>query len=317
MSELIGRETQQTVAEAMRLLFQTSAQDPISSWNVGICLTLKSLRTPVGEALRQQDQWPVELRPVRQGLWGVSTAVENDRQIREDEDGVLMAPLLMQATDYAAINPTTRGWRTPSGIHSLLYLYHDSELKEEIRAGCRNRITILLQVGSDPRALRSCPFDKTIQADLEMSVTQYALFTNTFDIWQDALQNLGWSRADVDDLVDEEHYLSVPALVNGEVEFRSQAANREVFLRILAAGGYGARSRKMAKNLAIYVHMPFYDIQVTIHRAFQAFQMRSTPGSWQEDGVVNLVLGVDFFLWGFVSGFQCYASFDEYDKRQE
>ncbi len=45
-----------------------------------------------------------------------------------------------------------------------------------------------------------------------MSVTQYALFTNTFDTWQEALENLGWSRADVEDILDEERYLGVPEL---------------------------------------------------------------------------------------------------------
>jgi hypothetical protein len=42
MSEDIPSENEQTVAEATRLMFQTSPQDPISDWNVGICMTIKS-----------------------------------------------------------------------------------------------------------------------------------------------------------------------------------------------------------------------------------------------------------------------------------
>jgi hypothetical protein len=313
MSERIPPENQQTVAEVTRLIFQTSSQDPISNWNVGICTTLKSQRTPIGEAVRQQTQWPVELRPLRHDFWG---AIENDRQILEDEEGLLMAPLLIEATDYTAINPTIRGWRAPQGIHSILYLYHDSEWKEEIRAGCRNRIIFLLKAESDPRALRSCPFDESIQGQLEMSVTQYALFTNTFDIWQEALENLGWSRADVDGLLDEEQYLGVPELLSGELEFKSQAENREEFLQIIATGGYDGRSRDLAWNLSTYLHMWIVDIQLTIHKGYQAFQMKSTPGSWYEDGALNLVLGVDFFLWGSESNSKCYASFDEYNKHR-
>lgn len=317
MRERIPLENQQIVAEAIRLIFQTSSQDPISNWNVGVCMTLKSQRTPVGEAVRQQSQWPVELRPVRRGYyWGVSTIVENDRQILEDENGLLMAPLLMETTDYAAINPNIRGWRAPMGINSILYLYHDSELKEEIHAGCRNRIVILLKAGSDPRALRSCPFDEVIQGDLEMSVTQYALFTNTFDLWQEALENLGWSRADVEGLLDEEQYLGVPELFIGELEFRSQAENREEFLQIIATGGYGEHSQRIEWNLATYLHMSIVDVQHTIDEGCRAFQMKSTPGSWHENGVLNLVLGVDFFIWRFLFNLECYASFDEYDRRQ-
>jgi hypothetical protein len=313
MFEGIPPENQQTVAEATRLILQTSSQDPISNWDVGICMTLNSQRTPIGEAVRQQAQWPCELRPLLRDNWG---AIENDRQILEDEEGLLMAPLLIEATDYTAINPTIRGWRTPRGIHSILYLYHDSEWKEEIHAGCRNRIILLLKAGSDPRALRSCPFDERIQGDLEMSVTQYALFTNTFDICQEALENLGWSRADVDGLLDEEQYLGVPELLSGKLEFKSQAENREEFLQIIATGGYDICSQRLAHNLSTYLLMGFSDIQLTIRKGYQAFQMKSTPGSWHEDGALNLVFGIDFFLWSWISNSICYASFDEYDKHQ-
>jgi hypothetical protein len=314
MSETIPPGNQQTVAEAMRLIFQTSSQDPISNWDVGICITLKSQRTPIGEAVRQQTQWPVELRPLRKGFWG---AIENDREILEDEEGLLMAPLLTEATDYAAINPTTsQGWSTPRGIHSILHLYHDSEWKEEIRAGCRNRIIFLLKAGSDPRALTSCPFDEWVQGNLKMSVTQYALFTNTFSIWQEALENLGWTRTDVDDLLDEEQYLGVPELLSGELEFKSQAENREEFVQIIATGGYDEHSPNLAWELSTCLHMWIADIELTIRKGYQAFQMKYTPGSWHEDGVSNLVLGVDFFLWDFGLNPKCYSSFDEYDKHR-
>jgi hypothetical protein len=79
MFDYIPEESQPIVAEATRLIFQASCQDPICNWNVGICMTLKSQRTPIGEAIVQQNRWPVELRPVRQELRGVSIVVENDR----------------------------------------------------------------------------------------------------------------------------------------------------------------------------------------------------------------------------------------------
>jgi hypothetical protein len=309
LCEGIPLENQQTIAEATRLIFQTSSQDPISNWDVGLCMTLKSQRTPVGEAIRQQNQWPVELRPVRHEYWGV---VENDRQILEDEDGLLIAPRLMEMMDYTAVNPTTiRGWDAPLGIYSILHLYHYSDLKEEIRTGCRNRITILLKAGSDPRALSSCPFDRWKEGDLEMSITQYSLLTNTFDLWQEALENLGWSRADVEGLLDEEQYLGVPELLSGELEFRSQAENREEFLQIIATGGYGEDSEETTATLATYLHMFILDVQRTVDEGYRAFQVKSTPGSWHEDEVLNLVLGIDFFIWG---DWECYASFNEYDR---
>ena len=175
-----------------------------SNWDVGLYITLESQCTPIGEAIKQQTQWPMELSPRRHPFGG---AVENDRQILEDEEGLLIAPLSTEATDYAAINPTIRGWRTPRGIHSILHLYHNSEWKEEIRAGGRKRIVFFLKAGSDLRALRTCPFDQSTYGDLEMSLTQYVLFTNMLDIWQEALENLGWPQADIDSLWDEEQYL--------------------------------------------------------------------------------------------------------------
>ncbi|CAM6001970.1 unnamed protein product [Sphagnum balticum] len=90
-----------------------------------------------------------------------------------------------------------------------------------------------------------------------MSVTQYAL-TNTFDIWQEDIENLGWSQADVEDILDEERYLGVPELLSRELEFRSQAENREEFLQILATGGYRKQSPRngilVDSNMSIVLH---------------------------------------------------------------
>jgi hypothetical protein len=279
--ESIPVENQQIVAKAIRLVFKSSSQDPISNWNVGICMTLKSQRNPIGEVVMQQTQWPVELGPVRHGyLWGDPRFIENDRQILEDEDGLLIAPYVIEAKDYAAINPTARwAWRAPLGIHSILHLYHGSELKKDIHAGCRNRIIILLKAGSNPRAINSCPFDKMIYGDLEMSVTQYALFTNTLDLWKEALEKLRRSRADVEGLLDEELYLGVPELLNGELEFRSQAENREEFLINIATGRYSERSSWNVRTLGTYLNMCVLDIGCTIRRGCQVFQAKSTPGS--------------------------------------
>ncbi|CAM6001972.1 unnamed protein product [Sphagnum balticum] len=99
MSESIPQANKQTVAEATRLVFQASSQDPISNWNVGICMALKFQRTPIGEAVRQQNRWPVELKPFQKSQ-RFSMIVENDRQILEDEEGLLMATLLNEALEY-------------------------------------------------------------------------------------------------------------------------------------------------------------------------------------------------------------------------
>jgi hypothetical protein len=307
---------QKIIAEAVRLIFQTRSQDPFSNQMVGTYITLTSQRSPVGEAVMQQSQWPVELRPtiVKKKIWGVSF-IENDRQILEDEEGLLMAPLLMDVEGYTAIDPVPVGlWKAPTGIHSILHLYQKSEFKEMIHAGCRNRIIILLNAGSDPRALIACPSDKFGSLSLEMSVTQYALFTNTLDLWQGALENLGWSKADIEGLLDEEQYLGVPELFLGELEFRTQAENREEFLQIISTGGYGKPYSKIARNHSLYLGMDWLDVEYTIAKGYQAFQEKSTPGSWHENGVPKLVFGVDFFLQGPPP--KCYASFDDYDKAE-
>ncbi|OBT90412.1 hypothetical protein VE02_00783 [Pseudogymnoascus sp. 03VT05] len=51
--ESIPVENQQIVTKAIRLVFKTCSQNPISNWNVGICMTLKSQRNPIGEVVMQ------------------------------------------------------------------------------------------------------------------------------------------------------------------------------------------------------------------------------------------------------------------------
>ena len=314
MKEGIPLEIQQILAEAIRLFFQTSSQDPISNWNVGICMTLTSQRSPVAEIVRQQDQWPVELGLRPRSYNGISMVNENDRHIVEDENGVHMEPLITARTRYFAINPTTRGWDAPEGIHSILHLYHESKLKERIRAGCRNRIIILLKVGFDPRSVTSCRLNRWDDWKVELSVTEYALFTDTFDLWQGALEIFGWTRADVDSLLDEEHYLGVPELLSGELKFTNRAENREEFLQVIANGGYDENTVMDSQCFAAYLCMAEFDVWYTLREGRRAFQRKSTPGSWHEDGFLNLVLGRDFFIWGCSVDPICYTSFDEYDK---
>ena len=134
------------------------------------------------------------------------------------------------------------------------------------------------------------------------------------DLWQEALKYLGWSRADIEGLLDEEQYLGVPDLFTGELEFRSRAENREEFLQIIANGGYVV-GNEIIMSLPTYLGMSFSDACHTIQNACRAFQMKSTPGSWRENEVVNIVLGVDYWLWGFGGVWESYTAFEEYDKR--
>lgn len=108
----------------------------------------------------------------------------------------------------------------------------------------------------------------------------------------------------------------MPELVSGELEFRSQAENREEFLQIIATGGYDEFSarRLPGRSLSTYLHMFIVDVDIIIREGYQAFQIKSTPESWHEAGGLNLVLGVDFFIWDCCSN--CFASFDEYDKHR-
>jgi hypothetical protein len=115
-------------------------------------------------------------------------------------------------------------------------------------------------------------------------------------LWREALEKLGWTRADVAGLLDEEQYLSVPELLGGELEFKSQAENREEFLQIIATGGYGEYMYDLTDNLATYIRMDGFDIRRTLCEGRRAFKEKSTPGGWNEDGVLDLIFGVDFFL---------------------
>ena len=93
----------------------------------------------------------------------------------------------------------------------------------------------------------------------------------------------------------------MPELLSGALEFKSLAENREEFLQIIGTGGYDQHSSSLA-NLSTYLHMDIFDMRLTIYKGYQVFQMKSTPGSWHEDGALNLVFGVDFFLWNSLVG---------------
>lgn len=319
LKEGIPLEVRQALVDAMRLVFKTSSEDPISKWDVGICFTLKSQKTPMGEIIKQQDYWPLELgivhpkNSLRPGAW----LAENDRQIIEDENGTSIALLLPEADKYTAINPIVRGgWNVPSGIHSVLKLYSDSDCKEKIYVGCRNRIIILLTSGYDPRGLERCTvYSRWTYTAYKMSVTQYALFTNTCHLWQEVLEHLGWTRGDIDDLFNEEQYLGVGELLSGNFEFMSQEENRHEFLEMLASGR-SVDSKTDMDMLPLHIKMTYHDIEQTMKEGYQAFQRKSTPGTWYDNGFSKLTLGVDFFLWSFwgPGNWKCYASFDEYDE---
>lgn len=134
---------------------------------------------------------------------------------------------------------------------------------------------------------------------------------------KEALEKLCWSRADIKSLLDEELYLGVPELLIGELEFRSHAENREEFLHNIATGRYSERSSWNVCTLSTYLIMCVLDIGCTTEKGCQVLQAKSTPGSWHENGVLNLVLGVDFFIWRVLPNLEeCYIPFDDYNRRQ-
>ena len=312
---------QTVLVDAIRLLFQTSPQDPLSNWDVGFCITLESQNLPTAEIIKQQDQWPLELGVDPQRYDSRLELRENDRQIFEDEDGFQIALLLTkpekiyraQNYEWSLVNEFLL--EGPYGIHSILLLYRESDFKEKIRTGCRNRISILLNAGYDPRGCEFCSVGGLYsEQSLEMSVTQYALYTDTLDLWQEALEHSAWNPADINDLFDAEQYLNIPELLDGEFEFKTRAENREEFLHAIISGEFdGQYLYEVAERLVIYLNIDSWTIENTIDRGRQALAMKSTPGSWHDDETPpSLVFGVDFFIWTW--GEKSFASFEEYDK---
>jgi len=323
LSVWVSLDVGQVLTDALRLMSEASPNNTISTFLIAMRLTLKSERTPVGEFVRQQDHWFLDLEPgpaIKETNQQELYIYETDRQIYEDEEGLQLAPLLLEPFRYSAQPPNLYSFW---GISSILAMYKDSEFKQIIRSGCRNRIEILLRAGEDPRGHESCPLNEAFW--LRMSVTQCAILTETCEIWQEALEHFGWSQSEIDDLFEEEMYLGLPELLNGDLKFKGRAENREEFLQTLAIGGYqGEDSLILAEELAIYIDMHRYNIEKTIDEARQAFKMKSTPGSWQEDEVSTLIFGVDFFLWyemwnkkRRVYNWECFASFEEYDRYRE
>jgi hypothetical protein len=83
-------------------------------------------------------------------------------------------------------------------------------------------------------------------------------------------------------------------------------------------GGYHSGYPSVLKaQLAIYINMDRLDIEKTINEARQVFNMKFTPGSWQEDDASTFIFGVEFFLWGGYPTWRRFVSFSEYDKRKD
>lgn len=300
--------------DVLWLALEASTTDPTAHWNIAHYVTLKSERTPAVKFLRRQDTWPWKLEPTvfEPNQDSERTIYETDLHISEDEEGVKLAPLLSVPFRYSVSR--ARSW----GLFSIFELYWESEFQQKIRTGCINRIALLLRAGHDPRACKLCKVNCSPLFQLRMSVTQHVQFTKTSDLWQEALEISGWSQTEIHDLFEDEMYCGVPELFDGKLEFKSQATNREEFIRAISMGEYHDRASLVPQQLAIYLQMDLFDVWSTIDEARHVLNMKFIPGSWQEDEASTLAFGVDFFLWGYAgmfTGWKRYSSFEEYDKR--
>jgi hypothetical protein len=302
-------------ANASRLIIQHSIEDPLSHWDPGLHVTFGFQRHALGQALLQQNQWMVDLQP-----HGSTWFQENDRHIIDDPDATFMRAAI-ETMAYSAINPIEHGGCTTTGLHSIFFLYHHSPYKIELYNGCKNRLVALLDAGYDPEKPEIVPYLESRRHGRMLSVTECALYANTFDIWKDALSNAGWSDTGIQGLVDEVQYQGISSLFGNGLVYSSLSENRDRFLQKLSTGYFTDISQDeyqlevISEELTPELNMNCYDIRETIREASLAFFATSIPGTWPEEGPVKLVFGEDFYLYQYRKA-RHLVSFEEYDTWQ-
>jgi hypothetical protein len=99
-------------------------------------------------------------------------------------------------------------------------------------------------------------------------------------------------------MFEEEFYAGVPELLDGKLKFQTQASQRRRFALDLIEGRFLDMSKEDVYGLrggsAVYTGTYFWDVERMILDANLAFKQKLIPRSWNGDGAIRLIPGVDF-----------------------
>jgi hypothetical protein len=106
------------------------------------------------------------------------------------------------------------------------------------------------------------------------------------------------------DLLDEELYAGVPELLDGQTVYQTQVSQRKSFAVDLINGRFldalpGPILLDLADEYSLYTGVPRWGLQNIVTEVNLAFRQNSTPGSWNNEGQIRLVPGIDFdpLIW--------------------
>jgi hypothetical protein len=289
--------------DIFRIILRHSDEDPFEIMGggcIGQKITLHNLKSPISRFLVEQTYYDIDRFECYSYSWEIYVW-ENDRLMLADPEGLRMKAAIREGRKYKLTGECWCSLSNQDAVLCILGIAYTSETAA-LLVCCRNRLSFLVQElysmkgGKDmlsPICIHTWDGVVTIA-----SIIQYVLQLNLRAFFTDVLFEAGWSGEAVSDIFEEELYAGVPELLDGKLRFHTQASQRRRFALDLIEGQFLDMSKEDIHELrleyAIYTGTYLWDLPYMILGANLAFRQKLTPGSWNGDGTIRLIPGVDF-----------------------
>jgi hypothetical protein len=308
-------ENRNYALDAVRKILCRSMSNPFEGQSAFISLFLdfESQDLPLPKFLVEQKYHEIDFLVTWRKLFD-----ENDRQIIADPDGKYLEDAILSKKWYFVdIRLSSSDFITIDGGFGLLDLVSTSKL-EGIRSGCAKRFAYLLKAGcihiDKPYAVSAAFYDafENLYQCIDLSRPNISLLERAFDLnlhnfLADCMLQVGWTQYKIMDLFDEELYRGFLPLMDGEIEYRTQAACRADFVNDLILGLFSALPDQdvefISRELSFNIGVGIDDTRNLISDASIAYRQKLLPGCWNEEGEIRVFPGVDFspYTWKFES----------------
>lgn len=314
---LMGNTYNRTVSalvEVVRKILIQSEEIPFELADLRFAylfITLDTLDSPLSKMLLEQGYRGIETRELQTDIFEYEFW-ENDRLMPLDPEGRNMEAAIRTGRQYSFC--FTRGidlTKCPlfdfidDEIFGLLEIAHLSK-NPNIVYCCRTRLPILIQEDydvNDGDKMLSRAIVRTAHGYAWISLVEYVLQLKMRDFFADILAQAGWSQNTINDMRDKELYTGIPELLDGQVEYQTQGSLRKKFMldlideKFLNVSPDDMFCVSFQHSLNIGTDHPL--LERVIRQANSSLMQKLTPGSWNDDGEVRLVPGVDFnpFIW--------------------
>jgi hypothetical protein len=268
---------------------------------------------PLPKFLLEQKYHEIEALDFRDEFY------ENDRQIIADPDGRNLEDAILGEKYYiVSVRLSSSDLITIDGGFGLLDLVSTSKL-QGIRSDCAKRLAYLLKGGyifiDKPYAALtgyyyalyydalSNPPENYCLSRPAFSLLERAFDLNLHKFLADCMLQVGWTHYEIMDLFDEELYRGFLPLMDGEIEYQTQAACRADFVNDLIFGRLSALPDpdfdSISQQLSFNIGVGIDDTHNLISDASIAYRQKLLPGSWNEEEEIRVFPGVDFspYTW--------------------